>query len=239
MDGNDVTGPTTAKAEDQVDAVMEAMDLVEIARDRIRERADEMVATSDTAGYPAAQIGEHDIAIVGASKVADASAAAQAAQQALAIVGKVDAAEKAACAPQLERQAPDSMMAVAQENIATTQPSGHRQNTESRTGSDGGPSTREENGEELQTQTISIPSDMAGFIMRFGGSKISQIRNASGVQKVQVEIGEGMVTILGTAKANETALQLLDETIEAEKSRRSQASPQDAQAQLDSTMGGL
>lgn len=109
-----------------------------------------------------------------------------------------------------------------------------------------GPPTHDENGEELQTQNISIPADMVGCIIGRGGTKISEIRKTSGarisIAKVNLtaqhmsseleltkthqaphdETGERMFTIMGTAKANESALFLLYENLEAEKMRRSQ-----------------
>jgi heterogeneous nuclear rnp K-like protein 2 len=96
----------------------------------------------------------------------------------------------------------------------------------------GGPPTHDENGEELQTQNISIPSDMVGCIIGRGGSKISEIRKTSGARisiakSPHDETGERMFTIMGTAKANETALYLLYENLEAEKMRRSQGAAQD------------
>jgi len=95
-----------------------------------------------------------------------------------------------------------------------------------------GPPTHDENGEELQTQNISIPSDMVGCIIGRAGSKISEIRKTSGARisiakSPHDETGERMFTIMGTAKANETALYLLYENLEAEKMRRSQGTPQD------------
>ncbi|KAG0651813.1 RNA-binding that suppresses serine/threonine protein phosphatase [Hyphodiscus hymeniophilus] len=90
-----------------------------------------------------------------------------------------------------------------------------------------GPPTHDENGEELQTQNISIPSDMVGCIIGRAGSKISEIRKASGA-RISIakaphdDTGERMFTIMGSAKANETALYLLYENLEAEKMRRSQ-----------------
>lgn len=95
-----------------------------------------------------------------------------------------------------------------------------------------GPPTHDENGEELQTQNISIPSDMVGCIIGRAGSKISEIRKTSGA-RISIakaphdDTGERMFTIMGSAKANETALYLLYENLEAEKMRRSQGSPQD------------
>ncbi|KAJ2980667.1 hypothetical protein NUW58_g6885 [Xylaria curta] len=91
-----------------------------------------------------------------------------------------------------------------------------------------GPPTHDENGEEIQTQNISIPADMVGCIIGRGGSKISEIRKTSGA-RISIakaphdDTGERMFTIMGTAKANETALFLLYENLEAEKMRRSQA----------------
>ncbi|KAK0646574.1 hypothetical protein B0T16DRAFT_329554 [Cercophora newfieldiana] len=90
-----------------------------------------------------------------------------------------------------------------------------------------GPPTHDENGEELQTQNISIPADMVGCIIGRAGSKISEIRKTSGA-RISIakaphdESGERMFTIMGTAKANETALFLLYENLEAEKMRRQQ-----------------
>jgi heterogeneous nuclear rnp K-like protein 2 len=95
-----------------------------------------------------------------------------------------------------------------------------------------GPPTHDENGEELQTQNISIPSDMVGCIIGRAGSKISEIRKTSGA-RISIakaphdDTGERMFTIMGSAKANETALYLLYENLEAEKMRRSQGSAQE------------
>jgi heterogeneous nuclear rnp K-like protein len=103
-----------------------------------------------------------------------------------------------------------------------------------RTGSDaanrGPPPTTTEDGEEIQTQNISIPSDMVGCIIGRGGSKISEIRKSSGA-RISIakaphdESGERMFTITGSASSNEKALYLLYENLEAEKMRRQQ--PQD------------
>ncbi|KAI1464662.1 uncharacterized protein F4812DRAFT_462374 [Daldinia caldariorum] len=93
-----------------------------------------------------------------------------------------------------------------------------------------GPPTHDENGEEIQTQNISIPADMVGCIIGRGGSKISEIRKTSNA-RISIakaphdETGERMFTIMGTAKANESALFLLYENLEAEKMRRSQSQP--------------
>jgi heterogeneous nuclear rnp K-like protein 2 len=91
-----------------------------------------------------------------------------------------------------------------------------------------GPPSHDENGEEIQTQNISIPADMVGCIIGRAGSKISEIRKTSGA-RISIakaphdETGERMFTIMGTVKANESALFLLYENLEAEKMRRSQA----------------
>ena len=45
-----------------------------------------------------------------------------------------------------------------------------------------GPPTHDENGEEIQTQNISIPADMVGCIIGRAGSKISEIRKQSGAR---------------------------------------------------------
>jgi heterogeneous nuclear rnp K-like protein 2 len=88
------------------------------------------------------------------------------------------------------------------------------------------PPTHTEDGEEIQTQNISIPSDMVGCIIGRAGSKISEIRKSSGA-RISIakaphdESGERMFTITGTAASNEKALYLLYENLEAEKGRRS------------------
>ena len=95
----------------------------------------------------------------------------------------------------------------------------------------GPPPTTTEDGEEIQTQNISIPSDMVGCIIGRGGTKISEIRKSSGA-RISIakaphdETGERMFTIMGSGAANEKALYLLYENLEAEKMRRSQQ-PQD------------
>lgn len=84
-----------------------------------------------------------------------------------------------------------------------------------------------EDGEDIQTQNISIPADMVGCIIGRGGSKISEIRKSSGA-RISIakaphdDSGERMFTITGGPTANEKALYLLYENLEAEKMRRSQ-----------------
>ncbi|KAI1633745.1 hypothetical protein F4809DRAFT_571023 [Biscogniauxia mediterranea] len=110
-------------------------------------------------------------------------------------------------------------------NNGSTRPYNRRSDSDAATR---GPPTHDEHGEEIQTQNISIPADMVGCIIGRAGSKISDIRKTSGA-RISIakaphdETGERMFTITGTAKANETALFLLYENLEAEKMRRSQA----------------
>jgi len=86
-----------------------------------------------------------------------------------------------------------------------------------------------EDGEEVQTQNISIPADMVGCIIGRGGSKISESRKSSGARisiakAAHDDTGERMFTIMGSAAANEKALYLRYENLEAEKGRRQQVS---------------
>ncbi|KAF3928996.1 hypothetical protein ABW19_dt0207430 [Dactylella cylindrospora] len=69
-----------------------------------------------------------------------------------------------------------------------------------------------ENGDEVQTQNISIPADMVGCIIG---------------RAPHDDTGERMFTIVGSPQSNEKALYLLYENLEAEKMRRSQGSGQD------------
>jgi heterogeneous nuclear rnp K-like protein 2 len=89
-----------------------------------------------------------------------------------------------------------------------------------------------EDGEDFQTQCISIPADMVGCIIGRGGTKIQEIRRTSGA-RISIakaphdDTGERMFTITGTNASNEKALYLLYENLEAEKVRRnSQGSPE-------------
>ncbi|KAK9478481.1 hypothetical protein V1514DRAFT_330822 [Lipomyces japonicus] len=83
-----------------------------------------------------------------------------------------------------------------------------------------------------QTQNISIPADMVGCIIGRGGSKIQEIRRASGARisiakQPHDESGERMFTIRGTPEENEQALYLLYEQLEHEKLRRQREQAQD------------
>lgn len=53
-----------------------------------------------------------------------------------------------------------------------------------------GPPTHDENGEEIQTQNISIPADMVGCIIGRAGSKISEIRKTSGARISIAKVSE-------------------------------------------------
>ena len=103
----------------------------------------------------------------------------------------------------------------------------YNRRSNSDTAARGPPPTVTEDGEEIQTQNISIPADMVGCIIGRGGSKISEIRKSSGA-RISIakaphdETGERMFTIMGSGAANEKALYLLYENLEAEKMRRSQ-----------------
>ncbi|KAJ5492617.1 RNA-binding protein rnc1 [Penicillium diatomitis] len=104
--------------------------------------------------------------------------------------------------------------------------SGFNRRSNSDAGSRGFPLVTED-GDEIQTQNISIPADMVGCIIGRAGSKITEIRRSSGA-RISIakaphdETGERMFTIMGSASANEKALYLLYENLEAEKTRRSQ-----------------
>ena len=106
-------------------------------------------------------------------------------------------------------------------------PGGYQRRVGSDNSNRGPPPTVTEDGEEIQTQNISIPSDMVGCIIGRGGSKISEIRKSSGA-RISIakaphdESGERMFTITGSTSSNEKALYLLYENLEAEKMRRSQ-----------------
>lgn len=56
-----------------------------------------------------------------------------------------------------------------------------------------GPPTHDENGEEIQTQNISIPADMVGCIIGRAGSKISEIRKTSGARISIAKVSLGML----------------------------------------------
>ncbi|KAI9362508.1 hypothetical protein DFJ73DRAFT_620798 [Zopfochytrium polystomum] len=73
-------------------------------------------------------------------------------------------------------------------------------------------------------QQIFIPSDMVGAIIGKGGAKINEIRQTSGCQiKVAEDPRDGsterLVTIMGTPEANQMALFMLYQRLEAEKAR--------------------
>lgn len=102
---------------------------------------------------------------------------------------------------------------------------GHQQRPNDRGSPGGGGTPMGEDGEDVQTQHISIPADMVGCIIGRAGSKIQEIRRVSGA-RISIakaphdDTGERMFTITGTGTSNEKALFLLYENLEAEKLRR-------------------
>ncbi|KAJ5608841.1 hypothetical protein N7528_009408 [Penicillium herquei] len=102
----------------------------------------------------------------------------------------------------------------------------NRRSSSDASGGRGFPLTTED-GEDIQTQNISIPADMVGCIIGRAGTKITEIRRSSGA-RISIakaphdDTGERMFTIMGSAQANEKALYLLYENLEVEKGRRSQ-----------------
>ncbi|KAI8923837.1 hypothetical protein BC831DRAFT_469215 [Entophlyctis helioformis] len=79
-------------------------------------------------------------------------------------------------------------------------------------------------GAETQSRALSVPADMVGCIIGKGGSFINQIRRLSGAKLHIAEQLEGRtdreVTITGTEAANQKALSLLYNQLDAEKQRR-------------------
>jgi polyribonucleotide nucleotidyltransferase len=75
-----------------------------------------------------------------------------------------------------------------------------------------------------QVQHVYIPSDMVGCVIGKGGSAINEIRNQSGAY-IKIEEGEGsssserLVTINGSPRANNLAIQLLHAKLEKEKNK--------------------
>jgi len=65
-----------------------------------------------------------------------------------------------------------------------------------------GPPTHDQDGNELQTQNISIPSDMVGCIIGRAGAKISQIRQDSGA-RISIAKGKLPRTIIRRIAAND------------------------------------
>jgi heterogeneous nuclear rnp K-like protein len=85
---------------------------------------------------------------------------------------------------------------------------------------------RKDNDDNIQQQ-ISIPSDMVGCIIGKGGTKIQEIRRASGARisiakEPHDETGERLFTIQGSQPCTDRALYLLYEQLELEKGRRGQ-----------------
>lgn len=80
------------------------------------------------------------------------------------------------------------------------------------------------NDADYKTQNISLPADMVGCIIGKGGSKITEIRRASGskiaIAKDHDESNERLFTISGGTANNEKALFLIYQQLETERSRR-------------------
>lgn len=76
-----------------------------------------------------------------------------------------------------------------------------------------------------QAQQIFIPNDMVGSVIGKGGSKINEIRKASGSQisiadQPNKTGDERLVTITGTPESNQMAIYLLYSRLESEKDRQ-------------------
>ncbi|KAF8940667.1 hypothetical protein BGZ47_007668 [Haplosporangium gracile] len=76
-----------------------------------------------------------------------------------------------------------------------------------------------------QAQQIFIPNDMVGSVIGKGGSKINEIRKASGSQIAIADQpnksgDERLVTITGTPESNQMAIYLLYSRLESEKDRQ-------------------
>ncbi|KAF9089450.1 hypothetical protein BGX23_006693 [Mortierella sp. AD031] len=82
-------------------------------------------------------------------------------------------------------------------------------------------------GGNSQAQQIFIPNDMVGSVIGKGGSKINEIRKASGSQITIADQpnksgDERLVTITGTPESNQMAIYLLYSRLESEKDRQQQ-----------------
>ncbi|RKP10795.1 hypothetical protein THASP1DRAFT_12379 [Thamnocephalis sphaerospora] len=87
-----------------------------------------------------------------------------------------------------------------------------------------------------QAQQIFIPNDLVGAIIGKGGAKINEIRQMSGasikINEPDGNVRERLVTITGTAEANQMALYLLYNRLEVEKQRIYGAANTNAAAQV-------
>ncbi|KAF9922196.1 hypothetical protein FBU30_007714 [Linnemannia zychae] len=82
-------------------------------------------------------------------------------------------------------------------------------------------------GGHTQAQQIFIPNDMVGSVIGKGGSKINEIRKASGshitiADQPNKSGDERLVTITGTPESNQMAIYLLYSRLESEKDRLQQ-----------------
>ena len=80
---------------------------------------------------------------------------------------------------------------------------------------------------DYKTRNISIPADLVGCVIGKAGSKITEIRRASGskiaIAKEHDDAGERMLTVSGPAANTDKALFLIFREVEAEKERRNAA----------------
>ena len=73
----------------------------------------------------------------------------------------------------------------------------------------------------LTSQQILVPADLVGAIIGKGGAKINEIRQASGAQ-VKIDAAqwgatERLVTVIGTPEANQAALYMIYQRLQAEQ----------------------
>ena len=75
----------------------------------------------------------------------------------------------------------------------------------------------------LTSQQILVPTDLVGAIIGKGGAKINEIRQASGAQvkidEAQWGAAERLVTVVGTPEANQMALYMIYQRLQAEQRR--------------------
>ena len=78
--------------------------------------------------------------------------------------------------------------------------------------------------ENVETKTLSIPSDMVGCIIGKGGVLINHIRRLSGsrisIEKLPDADNQRLFTVTGTTACNEKALNLVYAQLESEKKKR-------------------
>jgi heterogeneous nuclear rnp K-like protein 2 len=86
--------------------------------------------------------------------------------------------------------------------------------------------------DNVETKTLSIPSDMVGCIIGKGGVLINHIRRLSGsrisIEKLPDADNQRLFTLTGTLTSNEKALNLLYAQLESEKKKRLNAASKKA-----------